>query len=68
MKTITKTQIINEVIERTDSYDGDCGYIIQTREGDILDNTECTRKQLREAVAIEDWNWEEDITWGVFTK
>jgi len=73
MKTLTtnqrtKSQMISEVTERTNVLDQDMGYIIQTKEGEILDNTECTKAQLRSAVAIEDWNYEENLIWGVFTK
>ena len=63
----TKKIMINNVIDRTNVLDDNQGYIIETRDGRILDNTECTRVELRNAVAIEDWNCTENGTWSVFT-
>ena len=65
---LTKAQIVSDIIDRTGVYDPDMGYIIETKDGDVLDNTECSKNQLRNAVAIEDWNYEDNQIWGKFSE
>ena len=67
MKKITKKQMIKNVIDRCGVDDPNMGFIIETKDYKVLDNLEASKKELREAIAIEDWNYEENLVWGVFS-
>jgi hypothetical protein len=67
VKKITKKQMIKNVIDRCGVDDPNMGFIIETKDYRVLDNLEASKKELREAIAIEDWNHEENLVWGVFS-